>query len=152
MKRLFGTIASIALALLLSTPAPASDIEMTRAEIQKTRQKMVAAGLGLTEEEALGFWPAYRDYRVEMARLGDRLVRTIEEFVASEATLTDEQANRLLDELLDIRAGEVSVRKKHVKQFRKILPPTKVARFFQIENKLDAVIHYELAARIPLVR
>jgi hypothetical protein len=39
-----------------------------------------------------------------------------------------------------------------VKQFAKVLPGTKVARFYQIENKLDAVVRYEMAGQIPLVK
>ena len=155
MKNVAATVATLALALLLAAPAsaqPAGDVALTRAEIQKSRQAIVAKAIELTEEEGLVFWPAYRDYRLDMARLGDRLVRVIKELVDSNATLTDEQANRLLDEYLDIKTKEVAVRQKHVKAFRKLLPPAKVARFFQLENKLDAVVNYELAQIIPLTR
>jgi hypothetical protein len=31
------------------------------------------------------------------------------------------------------------------------LPGRKVARFYQIENKMDAVIRYDLAATIPVI-
>jgi len=130
----------------------ATDIELTRAHIQKSRQTIIAAAVDLTEDESLAFWPAYRDYRVDMARLGDRLVKVIMEFVAAEGTLNDEQTNRLLDEYLDLKAKEVSVRQKHVKILRKLLPPAKVTRFFQLENKLDAVVNFELAASIPLAQ
>lgn len=143
------------LGLILMTPAlaqTATDIQLTRAEIQKARQEFVAAGMQLTEDEALAFWPVYRDYRVEMARLGDRLVKVITEFAASNATLNDEQATRLLDEYLDIRTRDLSVKKKYVGVFRKVLPAPKVTRFFQLENKLDAVVQYELGAEIPLAR
>lgn len=144
-------------ALLAGVAVPAraqtsSDIELTRAEIQKTRQVIVKDTLALTEDEALVFWPAYRDYRVDMARLADRLVKVIHEYVGSGGALNDEQANRLLDEYLDIRSQEVSLKKKHVRAIRKLLPPAKVTRFFQVENKLDAVVNYDLAAAIPLVR
>jgi hypothetical protein len=87
-----------------------------------------------------------------MARLGDRLVKVITEFAASNATLNDEQATRLLDEYLDIRTRDLSVKKKYVGVFRKVLPAPKVTRFFQLENKLDAVVQYELGAEIPLAR
>jgi hypothetical protein len=33
----------------------------------------------------------------------------------------------------------------------KVLPATKVARYLQIENKIRAIVKFELAARIPLV-
>jgi hypothetical protein len=153
MKNVAATVATLVLSLLLAAPVAAQsagDVELTRAEIQKARQAIVAKTIDLTEEEGLAFWPAYRDYRLDIARLGDRLVRVMKELVDSNATLTDEQANRLLDEYLDIRAKEVGVRQKHVKAFRKLLPPAKVARFFQLENKLDAVVNYELAQAIPL--
>lgn len=155
MKTIAGTLATLVLPFLLATAASAqtaADMQLTRAEIQKARQAIVSKTINLTEEEGLAFWPAYRDYRLDMARLGDRLVRLITEFTNSDATLTDEQANRILDEYLDIKANELKVRQKHVKIFRKLLPPTKVTRFFQLENKLDAVVNYELARVIPLAR
>jgi hypothetical protein len=39
-----------------------------------------------------------------------------------------------------------------VKQFSKVLPGVKVAGVYQIENKLDAVVRYEMAGQIPLVK
>ena len=146
---------ALGLALVSGFAAPAhaqtaTDIELTRAHIQKARQTIIADAMKLTEEESLAFWPVYRDYRVEMAHVGDRLVKVITEFVAAEAALNDEQANRLMSEYLDIKAKDVSVKKKYVGVFRKLLPAPKVARFFQLENKLDAIVNYDLALTIPL--
>lgn len=155
MNRMAGAFVAVAGSLLLAASAFAqteADIQMTRAEIQKARQAIIAKAITLTEEESLKFWPAYRNYRLDMARVGDRIVRVINEFFKSDAPLTEEQANRLIDEFLDIKAKEVEVRRKHVKIFRKLLPATKVARFFQLENKLDAAVNYELARTIPLAR
>ena len=154
MTKLAGTALACALLAGIATPASAqatpTDVAMTRAYIQKARQTVIAEAMTFTEDEGLAFWPAYRDYRLDMARVGDRLVKVITEFVASNAKLTDEQATRLLDEYLDLKAKEVSVRQKHVKIFRKLLPPAKVTRFFQLEHKMDAVVNYDLAQTIPL--
>ena len=133
-----------------AVPSDATETHAMRAELQKQRQDIVAGVLDLTDDEALAFWPAYRDYRVEMARLGDRVVKLIDEFVASSDALSDAQAARMVDEHLAIQAERVAVRQKHVKTFRKILPATKLARFVQIENKLDATIDHELAMAIPM--
>ena len=32
------------------------------------------------------------------------------------------------------------------------MPPAKLLRYFQLENKLDAVVAYDLAQRIPLAQ
>lgn len=142
---------------LLGAAAPASaqvatDIATARAQNQAARQSIIGAAMRLTEDESLAFWPAYRDYRVDMARLGDRLVKVVTEFVASDAALNDEQATRLLDEYLDIKAKDAAIKKRHAAAMRKLLPPAKVARFFQLENKLDAIEHFDLAQQIPLTR
>lgn len=156
--RTSGISLALALVVFVSAAAPAAaqsdakEIELTRAYVQKARQTIIADAIDLTEDESLVFWPAYRDYRLDMARVGDRLVRVIQEFYSADADLSDEQANRLLDEFLDIKAKEVATRQKHVKIFRKLLPPKKVTRFFQLENKLDAVVNFDLAQTIPLAR
>jgi hypothetical protein len=153
MMKIAATALGLALVAGFAVPAKAQavkDIELTRAHIQKARQAIIADAMKLTDDESLAFWPAYRDYRLDMARLGDRLVKVITEFVKADAALNDEQANRLMLEYLDIKAKDVSVKKKYVGVFRKLLPAPKVTRFFQLENKLDAVVNYELAATIPL--
>ena len=153
MLKIAGTALGFVLLAGFAAPAfaqTATDIELTRAHIQTSRQAIIADAMKLTEDEALAFWPAYRDYRVDMARLGDRLVKVITEFVSAEASLSDEQATRLVDEYLDIKAKDISVKKKYVGVFRKLLPAPKVARFFQLENKLDAIVNYDPALTIPL--
>ncbi len=44
----------------------------------------------------------------------------------------------------------LALRKKYSRRFAKVLPPTRVARFFQIERKLDAVANISMAEEIPL--
>ncbi len=46
---------------------------------------------------------------------------------------------------------KLRTRNTYVQKFKEILPPKKVVRFFQVENKLDAIINFELVAGIPLV-
>ena len=155
MMKIAGTALGLVLLAGIAAPAfaqTATSIELTRSHIQTARQAIIADAMKLTDDESLAFWPAYRDYRLDMARLGDRLVKVITEFASADAALSDEQATRLLDEYLDIKAKDVSVKKKYVGVFRKLLPAPKVTRFFQLENKLDAVVNFDLAATIPLTR
>jgi hypothetical protein len=59
---------------------------------------------------------------------------------------------KLLDDLVTLKMDHAKLMASSVPQFRKILPDTKVARYFQIENKVDAILSYELAKVIPLVK
>ena len=65
--------------------------------------------------------------------------------------MTDDKAKVMLDDWLDLQGKELSLKKKYAKKFRKILPDLKVARYFQIENKIEALINASLAAEIPLI-
>ena len=128
-----------------------SEIELTRAVIQTERQALVASGLDLTSAEADAFWPLYREYQGQRAILGDSEVKLIMDYSDNYGVMTDEKAKKMLDDWFDIESKDLSLKKKYAKKFRKILPDLKVTRYFQIENKLDAVIDNEVAKEIPLV-
>ncbi len=57
----------------------------------------------------------------------------------------------MVDEMLSIQQAELKVKEAYLPKFRKVIPEIKVARFLQIENKIDALIKLELAADIPLI-
>ena len=65
---------------------------------------------------------------------------------------------RLLDQtalFLHCNVAEMPVAKRRLLEelhhSDKVLPGKKAARFYQIENKMDAVIRYDLASEIPVV-
>ena len=134
------------------TPDVTSDVELSRAAIQVRRQAIVTASMDLEPREAEAFWPLYREYRLAMMTVNDRLVKLLGEFLDHHATLTDETATRLMDDYAGIERDRAAVKTAFVPRFRAVMPPRKVARFFQVEHKLDAVIEAELSRQIPLAR
>jgi len=149
------TIVFVAVLMLFAAPAVRaqvqSEIALTRADIQTERQALVAENLPLTEDQAKVFWPMYRTYREELAKLGDRFVALIEDYAKNYETMTDPQASTMVKEFLKIQKEEVAIKTAWVPKFEKILPAKAVARFFQIENKLDLIVRTEVSAEIPLV-
>jgi len=153
MKRI--VIMSVCLvALALATPAFAQsgELALSRQVIQTERQALVTSAMELTEEEGKVFWPLYREYREAIAKVGDRSQALIVDYAAKYATLTDVDAQAMVTEMVAIDQEALNVRKDYVKKFGKILPAKRVARFFQIENKMDAIIKAELVQDIPLAR
>jgi hypothetical protein len=128
------------------------DLELTRASIQVARQSYVTSAMDLEPKEAEAFWPLYREYREAMAKVNDRLARLLMGYLESYDDLTDETAGKLLNEYLSIERARNNVKQKYVSRFGKVLPTRKVARFFQVDNKLDAVVNAELARVVPLAR
>jgi len=129
-----------------------SDLALTRASIQLRRQAIVTSVMDLTPTESQAFWPLYREYRVEMAKVGDRVQKLLVDYTGQYDTLTDEQAKKIMKEWISIENAKMSVKSKYVSRFQKIMPARKVMRFFQADNKLDAVLNAQLASVVPLAR
>ena len=136
----------------LAQASETDQLQQLRAEIQADRQAVVAANLGLTDAEGAAFWPVYREYRGELSKVGDRMQKLIQDYAKVYDTATNEQAKPMVDEMLAIQQAELKIKESYLPKFRKVVPEVKVARFLQIENKIDAVIKFQLADIIPLAK
>ena len=155
--------AALLTALLLAVPAfagtPAkatgeadkANLDVLRSTIRANKKALVAVNLKLTDAEAKDFWPLYDRYEGELKTVNDRLVKLIEDYTKGYATLTDEQAKKIAEDYLTVEEDRAKVRRTYFAEFTKVLPGKKAARFYQIENKMDAVIRYDLASEIPVV-
>jgi hypothetical protein len=126
------------------------EIELVRSLAQRDRQTIVKDAMVLTETEAQSFWPLYNEYRGAVREVQNQLVKVVTDYAAAYQTLTDEQAKSLVKASMNYQESLLDVRRKYLVKFEKVLPAVKVARFYQIENKLDAIVNLALAADIPL--
>ncbi len=65
--------------------------------------------------------------------------------------MTDETAKKLLADSLAVENDRQNLRQSYLPEFEKVLPSKKVMRYYQLENKISAVVNYEAAKEIPLV-
>jgi hypothetical protein len=138
----------------LTQDKPADNMQLLREKVKADKKLLVATNMELTESEAKGFWPVYEDYQKDLTAINQRIVKLIESYAADyrAKTLTDEKAKKLIDELVAIEQAEAGLKTSSVPKLRKVLPEKKVARYLQIENKIRAVVKYELADKVPLVQ
>ena len=76
----------------------------------------------------------------------------IKDYADAYDKMTNDTAKKLLDELMIIEALGPKLRQVYLPKFRNVLPETKVVRYYQIENKIQAALFYEIAANIPLMK
>ena len=133
--------------------AGSSDMEILRDKVRADKKFIVAENMELTEEEAKGFWPVYEAYQADLHKINERMAKVINEYALAynKGALMDKTARKLIDEATDIDVDEAKLKKSYVPKLSKVLPGVKVARYLQIENKIRAIVRYELAAPIPLV-
>ncbi len=155
MKYLSRIVWVVLFAVLLATPLwsqQEKEIELTRLALQRQRDDLVNQFMQLNLKEVGAFIPVYEEYRTEMGKLGDRTQRVILDYAENQDNLSDQKALAMLDEWLKIKEAEVKLRMKSVEDFKRVLPPKKVLRFFQLDNKFDAIVNYNLSGSIPLVQ
>jgi hypothetical protein len=126
-------------------------VEEARTIIQSERKQLISRGLDLTAEESNAFWPIYDRYMLDMKTVGELRVKVITDYAANYDRLTDDISSQLIADMLKYQENVVKTRKSYLRKFRKAIPETKLARFYQIENKLDAITNFVLADQIPLV-
>jgi hypothetical protein len=147
----------VLLCLLVAAPAFAANeateanLDILRDTIRANRKALVAVNLDLTDAEAAQFWPLYDRYHGELTTVNERLATIISDYTAHFSELTDERASQLASDYLAAEEERARVRRSYFPEFLKILPGKKAARFYQIENKMEAVLRYDLAAYIPVV-
>ena len=128
-----------------------NEIEALRTVVQSEMKILIMREMVLTDEEAQNFWPLYDEYSAAVKEVGNLRVKVITDYAANYENMTDEIARQLLDDAIKFEEQKTKLKKKYIKKFRKILPDVKVTRFFQLENKLNAVVDFDLAAEIPLM-
>ena len=131
---------------------PADNMEIVKEKIRSDKKLFIATNMQLTESETKAFWPVYESYQAELGKLRDREIKLIEKFAANYETMSNDAAKNLLDDAMSIDSDHQKLRQSYLAKFRGVLSDTKVARYYQLESKIDAVLEYELARRIPLVQ
>jgi hypothetical protein len=121
-------------------------------KIRADKKLFIAENMQLTEAEAKAFWPVYERYQDELFLLRTRTVRLIKDYADAYEKMTNDTAKSLLDEVITIETLGLKLRQAYLPKFREVLPEVKVVRYYQIENKINAALMYELAANIPFIK
>ena len=156
-KRVGLTIIAAAMALLCAGPLTAQDKEVNdmpflAEKVKADKKLLVAENMQLTEAEAKAFWPVYESYQKDQVKIMDRTKKLIEDYANNYQTMTDATAKRLIDNMVVIENDRLKLKKDYLPKFRKVLSEKKVARYYQLENKIFAVVNYEVAKVIPLLK
>jgi NifU-like protein involved in Fe-S cluster formation len=145
------TVLALGATALQAQDKPANNMDLVREKIKADKKLVVAEAMALTEAESKAFWPVYDAYQGDISKINQRTVKLIQDYAASYKAMTDPVAGKLLDEAIAIEKDRAALFATYRPKFSAVLPATKVARYYQIENKIRAAINYDLAASIPIM-
>jgi hypothetical protein len=131
---------------------PADNMQIVVEKIRADKKLFIAENMQLTEAEAKAFWPVYERYQDELFLLRARTMKLINDYAEAYEKMTNDTAKKLLDEYMTIETLGLKLRQAYLPKFREVLPEVKVVRYYQIENKINAALMYELGANIPLMK
>jgi hypothetical protein len=155
----YFVIAALAFSALFSMPSYAADqTPQTPEEQQIARDKMkadkkfvVSDNLKLTESESKVFWPLYEAYQADQAKLNDRVIAVIQDYAKNYKTMTDAKAMEIITQKIDLDIERVNLAKSYLPKFSAVLPGVKVARYFQVESRINLLINLDIAKQVPMV-
>jgi hypothetical protein len=141
---------------LATTTAYAQDvnsfIEMLRSDVKTEKRAIITAAMEFTEQQAAAFWPVYRDYELELDKLGDARFALIKDYAENFETMTDVKAQELTEKSLKFQQDRLKIKEKYFKKFAKVMPVPMAAKFMQLDNQMQLLIDMQIASELPLVK
>jgi hypothetical protein len=153
-------VIALMLAIALAAPvalaqdkaADVTDMQALRAAVKADKRAFVASTLDLAGREATRFWPIYGTYQRDLEVTSRRRVVALEGLLFRDTAMTNLAAKNLVAELAAVDEAEVKARRTLRNRLMRVLPPIKVARYLQLEDKIQAVRDYDIASTVPLLR
>ena len=128
----------------------AAYVELLRSDVRTVKVAVITEVMGFSEAEDKAFWPIYREYDVEMSKLGDERVALIKEYAAAYAALTDDKAASLGSRALELESRRSAAKAKVYERVKAALSPTTALRFLQVEHQLQLLIDLQVASSLPV--
>jgi hypothetical protein len=124
--------------------------ELLRSDVRAEKIAILTEVMGFTEAEDAKFWPIYREYDAEMAKLGDQRVALIADYARDYGTLTDASADNLATRALELEAQRQAVKAKYYEKVKTVLSPRTALRYLQVEQQLLLLIDLQISAALPI--
>jgi hypothetical protein len=130
-------------------PTIDSAIAVARANMQAGKTTVITSAMNFNDKEGAAFWPIYKQYDYERSRLDDGRVAVIKEYAQKYPNLTDADAKAMAEKMLECDSRLAALKKKYYKKFNKVLPALTVAKFFQLERRVDLLMDMQVESSLP---
>jgi hypothetical protein len=129
-----------------------TDIALLRSDVQAQKTDIIGKTMQLNDADAKAFWPLYREYANKQQTLGDQRVSVIKDYGAQYDTLTDAQADGLMDRMMKFNKSRNELTTQYYPKFKKAIGAKQAAKFIQVDNRLTLLVDLQLANSIPIIQ
>lgn len=151
MKKLIITCIVFVFTLGIYSQTADDYLEVSRSVLKTEKKAAIAEVMELTESESEPFWNLYNEYNDKLYVIQNKRIKAIKDFAENYDNLTDEKIDEIWNLALDFKSESIKLERQYYKKFKKIMPMGKAAKYFQAENKIEALISASLAIEIPMI-
>ncbi len=158
-KPLLRTLPLLSLALCLSLPSLAAEpaagpdaarVQAVRDKLRTDRKAVVLHNLKLDAAQTSKFNVVYEAYAKEAGELARQRTRMVVEAVTQGDKLTNAQAKQASKDSLALAEAELKLLRKYHPKMVKAIGQEEANRFLEVETKILALNHYDIAWASPL--
>lgn len=151
MKKLVNLI--IGFLLLAPTALAAETSSVIDADkIFAKKKAAIKETVPLTEEQGKFFWPLYDRYEEKEREIYKRRADHIREYMQNYKSMSDEKAESLMNDYIQIESDALDLKRKLVQKFGEKLPPKTVYQFFVFQELLEAGFTSHIAEKWPEIK
>ncbi|HVN43693.1 MAG TPA: hypothetical protein VMT66_00465 [Steroidobacteraceae bacterium] len=129
----------------------AEEIKLLRKDVRSQKQKIMGAAMGLDDEQAKKFWPIYKEYDRELAKLNDARVGNIMAYAQNYNNMTENKADELVNGAISFHKKRIDLVANTYDKVRAALGAPLGARFVQVESMVDNLIDLQIQSNLPLI-
>ena len=94
-------------------------LELLRKDIETEKVRIITEAMKFNDEESVKFWPLFREYEFEMAKLNDEVLRIIKYYSDNYQTMVDKRARELMNMSFDVNEKKSKLRREYFMKFDK---------------------------------
>jgi hypothetical protein len=125
-------------------------VKLLREDVRSEKYSIVDEVMQLDLDQAAKFWPIYRDYDAELAKVNDLREANIEEYAQTYNHLTDEKADELVRTAMEFQKQRDELLSKYYLRVKQEMGAITAARFVQVEHQLLLIIDLQINSALPI--
>jgi len=141
--------------ILAQSQGPAADpavnayVDTIPGDLEEDKTQAIKEAIELNEKEAAAFWPVYKMYGADEAKLDEERRQVAKRYADTWTTLTDAEARDLARQSLALESRRADLRNQYFARFNQAWSGLTVAKFFQLEHRLDLLVDLKIASELP---
>ena len=126
-------------------------IELLRTDLRQAKSEVVGEVMRLNSDQAVKFWPIYKEFESEYQKLGDQIAALVKKYSDEYGQITDAVAAQLGNQALSIEDQRNALKKKYYDRLIASVGAITATRFLQVENQLERLVDLQMAAQLPII-